>query len=128
MRRRLSWVAAVRDVKTDRTARSDVRCEPLKATTRDVKLCAWRGRTGRRYVFSIHAAEAIDASDLRDMVVVGVNASGDIVGAYSSCTMGAVVAMIEAGAVAVHLHSLCDSLAERAAVAADLRPLAAEAA
>lgn len=128
MRRRLSWVAAVRDVKTDRSDRSDVRCEPLKSVTRDVKLCAWRGRTGRRYVFSIHAAEAIDATDLPGMVVLGVDVQNEVVGAYSSCTMGAVAAMIEAGAVAVHLHSLCDTVSERAAVAADLRRLSVEAA
>ncbi len=128
MRRRLSWAAAVRDIKDDRTARSEVRCEPLKSVTRDVKLCAWRGRSGRRYVFSIHAAEAIDATDLPGMVVLGVDAAGDVVGAYSSCMMGAVASMIESGAVTIHLHSLCDTLAERAAVAGDLRGLSVEAA
>lgn len=124
-RRSLHWGTALRDIKDDRAARADVRCEALKVS-RDKNLVAWRGRSGCRYVFRILSADTVDASDLRDMVVLGVDADGDIVGAHSTCTMAAVEAMREADAVAIHVHALCDTLRERIAVAADLRPLPAD--
>lgn len=124
-RRSLHWGSALRDIKDDRNARADVRCEALKVS-RDKNLVAWRGRSGCRYVFRILPAADVDASDLRNMVVLGVDADGDIVGAHSTCTMVTVAAMIEAGVVAVHIHALCDSLHERIAVATDLRPFPAD--
>jgi hypothetical protein len=127
-RRSINWSAELSAFKADRSARSEVRCEPLKSYTAGKSLVAWRGRSGRRYVFGVYLIADIDASDLRDMVVLGVDADGDIVGAYGTCTMPVVMAMIDAGAVTLHLHSLCDTLLQRTQVAADLRPLAVEAA
>ncbi|MGU3403393.1 hypothetical protein [Methylobacterium brachiatum] len=122
--RKISWAAALRDVKADRAPRAEVRCEPIKAYSRGIDLCAWRGRSGRRYPFRVIPAGAVDASDLRGMVVLGVDANGAIVGAHGTAGLAAVADMIRAGGVKVHLHSLCETLEDRAAVAADLRPAA----
>lgn len=127
-RRALHWGNALADLKADRAARSDVRSEPLKSYTAGKSLIAWRGRSGRRYVFSAYPIADIDASDLAGMVVVGVDAKGGIVDAMSLCCMGDVDAMQFGGATHIHLHSLADTFRERADVARDLRPLATEAA
>jgi hypothetical protein len=124
-RRQLHWGNALAAVKADRAARPEVRSESLKGT-RDRNLLAWRGRSGRRYVFRSLPAADVDAGALRDAVVLGVDASGQIISAFAHCSMSAVMAMIDCGCVRVDIHTLCDSAAERADVARDLRPLAGE--
>ena len=125
-RRSLHWGSALRDIKEDRTVRNEVRCEALRTYTKAHPMAAWRGRSGRRYVVTVHAIEAIDASDLRGMVVIGARPDGTIVNAMAHASMPAVAMMARAGANMVHLHSLADTAAERDAIARDLRPLARE--
>ena len=125
-RRSLNWAAALRDLKDDRAKRADVRCEPVKRYSKGADLCAWRGRSGRRYIFSIYPIADIDASDLVNMVVVGVDADGEIVDARAACSLAGIDAMQVSGATHIHLHSLCDNVRERADVARDLRYVLAE--
>ena len=120
-RRALHWGSALRDIRDDRATRNEVRSEPLKSYTAGKSLIAWRGRSGRRYVFSVYAIADIDASDLAGMVVVGVDADGEIVDAIALCGIEDIDGLQDAGATHVHLHSLCDSLRERTDVARDLR-------
>jgi len=72
-RRALSWSAALRDLKDDRTRRQDVREERLKTTaglrgSPALPLSAWRGRSGRRYVVGVHPAGGFDLDEMAQLL------------------------------------------------------------
>jgi hypothetical protein len=125
-RRSLSWVAAVRDIKDDRATRLEVRFEAVKSYTRGIDLCAWRGRSGRRYACRMFPLDATDGSDLSDAVLIGFDDSNTIVGVRMFGGTSALAELIEAGATKLCGHMLAETAAERAEIARDLRPLADE--
>lgn len=105
--RTLSWSSALRDLKADHASRPAIREERLRSTPH-VTLSAWRGRSGRRYVVSVHP---VTAEDHGPAVVIAV--ARDAAGIASIVTLGE--------ATELHVHRLAETDEARAAVAADLR-------
>ncbi|MBY0297140.1 MAG: hypothetical protein K2X71_14075 [Methylobacterium sp.] len=133
-RRALSWSAAMRDIENDRSRRSGVREERLRATmnlrgTPALPLSAWRGQSGRRYVVGIHDLDA-DAAEIGAAVVIAVRRDGggtaellDVaaVGDSPRDRLGGWLRRARArGATEMHVHRLAEGEAERKAVVADL--------
>jgi hypothetical protein len=106
--RTLSWSAALRDLRADRTTPQPVREVPLRYTGSPLPLSAWRGLSGRRYVVSVHSA---DATDLPAGVELPV--ARDAAGL-------AVLLADRVGITELHVHRLAETPADRAAVIADL--------
>ena len=97
------------------------------------RFCFWRGRSGRRYVFSVYrtasAAEIAAAPRYADAVVIAARRAGDNRRALRVCDTGALPELLMdgpadtalgAGADELHFHLLAGSVAERRAVAEDL--------
>lgn len=141
LQRRLSWDAALRDLKADRFTRQPVREERLKSAaglrgSPALPLAAWRGQPGRRYVCGVHPiADAFD--DFGPCVVIAAR-RGDIgtaavidVAEFEADAPSLVLFLRGArlgGATAAHVHRLAETAAERAAIIADLTETAAAAA
>lgn len=131
-RRSLSWSAALRDLRADRTARPEVREERLTALSSvrglaGLKLSAWRGRSGERYVVGVHDLAAAASEDLTGTVVLAVvreGASSRILRATADLAACDVALWIDsvrrAGASEIHVHRLAETVAERHAVVIDL--------
>lgn len=133
IQRRLSWSAALRDLKADRATRQPIREERLRTTaglrgSPALPLTAWRGQSGRRYVFGVHTiADAPD--DVGPCVVIAAR-RGDIGTAivvdavvFESAAPGLALFLRGArmgGATELHVHRLAETAAERAAIVADL--------
>lgn len=129
-RRPLNWSSALRDLKCDRLRRPDVREERLR---RDIS--AWRGQSGRRYVFSTDLLTGFDADEAISTLTLFVrrDASGIAEIAFSisdpsrSEAHAALREARERGCAEVHVHRLSD--ADRyGAILADLNTDVLEAA
>lgn len=131
-RRSISWAAALRDIKDDRSVRQQVREERLRTpSSAGYPISAWRGQSGRRYVVGVHAAAeaAISDCDVQDcLIFVARDAAGvgRVIGGASNVSPFAVrrVEMlrdaIREGASEMHVYRLAESDAERRAFVADL--------
>ncbi|MCW2274077.1 hypothetical protein GJ654_06540 [Rhodoblastus acidophilus] len=102
----------------------------LRATVLESLFCSWSGRSGRRYICSIHPITEEPAFDCGRAVVAAVRPS------FS----GAAIAFVflprtdgddfplwarrarSCGASAFHVHLLAETEGDRAATASDLRP------
>jgi hypothetical protein len=121
---------------------SAVREERLRAAGAlgegSLRLSAWRGRSGRRYVVGIHSLDDAALDDARDAVVLAVargpEAAGRLVRAASVeadagpgfCRRFIAEARAR-GATELHVHRLVEGAAERRAVVADMTEVEAEA-
>lgn len=105
--RSLSWTAALRDLRADRTTPQPVREVPLRFTGSPLALTSWRGQSGARYVCIVLP---VDTTNVPSGVVLHVarDASG--------------VAMLvrPESATELHVHRLAETAADRAALLADL--------
>ena len=133
-RRMISWAAAVRDLRGDRSARAGIREERLRATAglrRSPALTSWRGASGRRYVVGVHGLGEPEAADITDAVVLAVHRAGDgtaslvdiaVPGAATSrrARLRWLSRMRSRGATELHVHLLAEDEASRSAVASDL--------
>jgi len=136
-RRALSWSAALRDLKDDRTRRQDVREERLKTTaglrgTPALPLSAWRGRSGRRYVVGVHPASAFDLEEMAEAVVIAVRRDDTGIAEMVSVATSNesprdhlrrtwLDRVRTRGATELHVHRLADDAAERVAIVNDLQ-------
>jgi AraC-like DNA-binding protein len=130
----ISWAAALRDLKSDRAPRAEVREERLKTTaglrgTPALPLSAWRGRSGFRYIVGVHPTAGFSDDTAVPCVMLAVrrNADGiaerllvsEIADDATLCTFAMLAEQV--GASELHVHRLCGSDAERAAMIQDLR-------
>lgn len=76
--RSISWAAALRELKSDRVARSAIREERLRTSTGlrgapVLAMSAWRGHSGRRYVVVVQPLDTVDlvAEDPAVVLAVG---------------------------------------------------------
>lgn len=135
--RTMSWAAALRDLKSDRQRRHDVREERLKTTaglrgTPALPLSAWRGRSGRRYVVGVHPIVGFEADEGAEAVCIAVGRDKGGIAELISAVSGLDADTIQRwtakarskGATEVHVHRLADNTAERAAIVSDLKPAA----
>ena len=91
-------------------------------------LSAWRGASGRRYVVGVHSAQSFELDEAEEAVCFaverGTNGIARLISVATSMGLGDAERWLrkvrKAGATEIHVHRLCDSAAERAAVAADL--------
>jgi hypothetical protein len=136
-RRALSWSAALRDLKDDRTRRQDVREERLKTNAGlrgapALPLSAWRGRSGRRYVVGVHPAGGFDVDEMAEAVVIAVRRDDTGIARMVSVATSKesprdhlrrtwLERVRHGGATEMHVHRLADSEAERMAIADDLK-------
>ncbi|MCJ2072343.1 hypothetical protein MKK75_26725 [Methylobacterium sp. J-030] len=136
-RRALSWSAALRDLKDDRTRRQDVREERLKTNAGlrgapALPLSAWRGRSGRRYVVGVHPAGGFDLDEMAQAVVIAVRRDESGVAEMVSVATSKesprdhlrrtwLDRVRHVGATEMHVHRLADTEAERTAIANDLK-------
>jgi hypothetical protein len=141
-RRALSWSAALRDLKDDRSRRQDVREERLKTTaglrgSPALPLSAWRGRSGRRYVVGVHSAGGFDLDEVGQAVVIAVRRDdtgiAEMVSVASSSESPRdhlrrtwLDRVRGRGATEMHVHRLAESETERAAIVEDLKVETAE--
>lgn len=140
--RRLSWSAALRDLKADRATRQPIREERLRSTTGlrgspALPLSAWRGRSGRRYVVGVHTLSGLLHDDVGACVVIAAR-RGDIgpavivdVAAFEPVSASLALFLRGArlgGATEAHVFRLAETAAERAAIVDDLTETAAAAA
>ncbi|WP_267426168.1 hypothetical protein [Methylobacterium sp. GC_Met_2] len=136
-RRALSWSAALRDLKDDRTRRQDVREERLKTNAGlrgapALPLSAWRGRSGRRYVVGVHPAGGFDVDEMAEAVVIAVCRDDTGIAKMVSVATSKesprdhlrrtwLERVRNGGATEMHVHRLADSEADRMAIADDLK-------
>ncbi|MCJ2122873.1 hypothetical protein [Methylobacterium sp. J-077] len=132
--RSISWAAALRELKSDRTVRSAVREERLRTSAGLRGVCfipmsAWRGTSSRRYVVVIQPLETVDlvADDPAVVLAVVRDAQGQAsIVAARACDagdpgfLGWLAACVTLGARELHAYRLAGTRAERAAIAADL--------
>ena len=95
-------------------------------------LSSWRGRSGRRYIVGVHAADASDVLDVTDAVILAVRRDPDgTAHVIDTAAAGArpgepararwMAAVRAQGATEMHVHRLADNADERRAVLEDLR-------
>jgi hypothetical protein len=134
-RRRLAWAKALSDMRADRATPRPIREELLRvrglSRPRGLSLSAWRGRSGRRYVVSVHPFRPVDLVLDRDAVILAVRrpetGPAAIVGLHAMTDHPKDLSLWrmldrahEAGANELHLHRLAETKVERAAIVADL--------
>jgi len=135
--RTISWNAALRDLKSDRQRRHEVREERLKTTAGlrgapALPLSAWRGRSGRRYVVGVHPIVGLDADEVGDAVCIaverGTNGIAEPISVVSGLDADTLRRWTEKarskGATELHVHRLADNAAERSDIVSDLKPAA----
>ena len=124
----------MRDVRTERVARSEIREERLRSTSgvrHTSSMTSWRGLSGRRYVVGIQALDAGEAAELTDAVVIAVRRGGDGIASVVDVAAPSPASTRRArlrwlalartrGATEMHVHLLAESEAERQAVLDDL--------
>lgn len=129
--KRISWSAALREIKSDRLARPDVR-EEFQRTPGlrgGSSLSSWRGQSGSRYVVRVHAIDAFDPADALNTVVLFVRRSAEGV---AQIVMGGrdlerrnIAGLLDLAlanrCTEVHVHRLEEEPAGRAAILQDLR-------
>lgn len=76
--RSISWSSAVRDLKADRTRRTSIREERLRlcgspSGPHATSLTAWRGCSGRRYVFGIYCMDDDSILSIERAVLLAVH-------------------------------------------------------
>lgn len=106
---------------------------PLRSTAAlsERRFTAWRGRSGRRYVASVFAADDTHPLSFTDAVLLAVSAERQIIAARDSGPFGVEAALArwqravsEAGAKEIHVHLLAEDSASRRAALLDLMPQA----
>lgn len=133
MRRRLPWHQVRSEMRADRITPPEIREVQLRGWGLDrpgsVRLTAWRGRSGRRYVVQVHDLDfdwpVRTGAGLSFAVARGDDGRARIV---AMTPEGAPPAWRgrawDAGARELHVHTLVDDEAGRNEVAADLTPTA----
>jgi hypothetical protein len=134
--RTLDWASALRDLKSDRATRPQIREERLKTTaglrgSPALPLSAWRGRSGRRYVVGVHQARGFDADEVAEAVVIAarrdMNGHAEIIDLASFPVDGRIskarswldAVRIE-GCTELHVHRLASDADDRAFIVSDL--------
>ncbi|MGU3663332.1 hypothetical protein ACLBX9_03950 [Methylobacterium sp. A49B] len=133
--RNISWAAALRELKADRSVRSPVREERLRTSAGlrggpALAMSVWRGRSGRRYVVVVQPLDAADPVAGHSAVILAVardehDGQATIVAARP-CEAGDVgflgwlAACAGRGARELHAYRLAQTTHERAEIAADL--------
>ena len=95
-------------------------------------LSSWRGRSGRRYIVGVHAADAAEVLDVTDAVILAVRRDPDgTAHVIDIATAGArpgersrsrwMAAVRARGATEMHVHLLAEGADQRRAVRDDLR-------
>jgi hypothetical protein len=126
---------AMRDARSERARRAGVREERLRVTaglTVQLRLSAWLGRSGRRYVVGVHPLADAELSDVTEAVLIAVRRDGDgTARVVDVATAGALPrerlarlwlsAVRACGATEMHVHRLARDEGERRAVIADLQ-------
>jgi hypothetical protein len=132
--RTISWAAALRELKSDRVARSAIREERLRTSTGlrgapVLAMSAWRGHSGRRYVVVVQPLDTVDLVTEDPAVVLAVRRDKQgqaSIAAVRVCQagdpgfLGWLAACATRGARELHAYRLAESVPERAAIAADL--------
>lgn len=132
--RKMSWSAAMRDLRNERARRAGVREERLRATAGlrgALRLSSWRGRSGRRYVVGIHSLSDPDLSEVTRAVLIAVRRDRegiarviDVAAAGDESrerTHRAWIARARSqGATEMHVHRLAENAPERHAIIVDL--------
>lgn len=131
--RHLDWRKALAEMREDRIKRRDVREELLRTLSRNTAfpLTAWRGNSGRRWIFSVHMIErsdilmgdegvylAVSRTDqhfLAEILSRAVFEKGDEAG------FNRWRALAKAwGATEIHIHRLAETSPDRNFIADDL--------
>ncbi|HEV2559545.1 MAG TPA: hypothetical protein VGU45_13025 [Microvirga sp.] len=135
-KRLISWSAAMRDLRQERTLRAGIREERLRATAglrqQSPTLSSWRGRSGRRYVVGIHPLDPAHVLEITDAIILAVRRDRDgIAHVIDGAAAGPrpseeartrwTVQVVEKGATEMHVHRLAEDDADRRAVLDDLR-------
>ncbi|GEP04234.1 hypothetical protein [Methylobacterium oxalidis] len=140
-KRALSWSAALRDLKDDRSRRQDVREERLRTTaslrgTPALALSAWRGRSGKRYVVGVHDLNEPELEEMGEAVVIAVRRDEAGIAELVAVTAAGesprerlqrtwLARARTRGANEMHVHRLAGSADERSAIVEDLESDAA---
>ena len=133
-RRLLSWSAAMRDMREARQVDTGVREEAMRGGSGELTI--WRGRSGRRYVFSVMALTEEAAATQAAAVLLAVERNGvgqilDAAEAGDTPDLARralwVEKMLELGGTELHVHSLAPDHPARRAVVTDLKQGSAEA-
>jgi hypothetical protein len=104
---------------------------PLRSTAAlsERRFTAWRGRSGRRYVASVFAADDTHALGFTDAVLLAVSADRHVIAARDSGPFGIEAALgrwqrsiMAAGASEIHVHLLAEDGISRRAALLDLMP------
>ncbi len=131
-RRVLPWSLMLSDLRADRAPRPDIREERLRTQSNQaVSLSAWRGRSGRRYVVTVHEIGAVSI-DADPRLAVGLAVCrGE--GLARIVAVGGLdwrqrwqPAAVQDGATELHVYRLADTPEERTAAIKDLRELSPE--
>ena len=104
---------------------------PMRSTASlgERRFTAWRGRSGRRYVASVFAADDTHALGFTDAVLLAVSRERRIIAARDSGPFGVEAALARwqravatAGACEIHVHLLAEDGMSRRAALLDLMP------
>jgi hypothetical protein len=134
-KRTISWNAAMRDLRNDRTRRAGVREERLRATAglrSSSTLSSWRGRSGRRYIVGVHPLNETELLDVIDAVILAVKRDRTGMGMVVDAAMAGaepaeqtrmrwLARVQELGATELHIHRLAATEEDRRAIFEDLR-------
>ena len=132
--RSISWAAALRELKADRSVRSAVREERLRTSAGvrgapSLAMSVWRGQSSRRYVVVAQPLDAPDPVAEHPAVVLAVardeRGQAAIIAARACEAgdggfLGWLAACARLGACELHAYRLAETAPERAAVVADL--------
>ncbi|TXN73856.1 hypothetical protein FV228_07285 [Methylobacterium sp. WL18] len=132
--RRISWTAALRELKADRAVRSVIREERLRTSTGlrgapTIAMSSWRGKSGHRYVVVVQPLDTVDlvVDDPAVVLTVGRDGQGQaILIAARACKagdtgfLGWLAACAQLGAHELHSYRLAATHAERRAIVEDL--------
>lgn len=136
-RKNFSWGAAMRDIKSDRAERPEVRFEPSRSSAAfrmqvvsGIGTGAWRGKSGRRYVVGTYPANHDGIGQTTGAVYVAVAVAADGTHQIKSVRSyeandGRLAGWLEQvvtrlGATEVHVHRIAETAAARAAMLEDL--------
>lgn len=126
MRQPLPWSMVTAQMRRDRAHRPEIREDRIRLQTgAGPRLTAWRGRSGRRYGFTVYPlAEAVA---LDEPCTFGLLVARDADGFASIVDCGdlsllsrLLLVVGPCGATELHLHRLAGSDAERRAILLDL--------
>ena len=132
--RTISWAAAPRELKADRSVRSSIREERLRTNAvlhgaPALAMSVWRGRSGRRYVVVVQPLNAPDLVAEQAAVILAVacdeQGQASIVAARACEAgdpgfLGWLAACAALDARELHAYRLAETRVERAEFAADL--------